>query len=33
MLLWSRAVIRAYDTCASRHDATVEAWPKGPAEP
>ena len=30
MLLWGRAVIRLYDTCASRHDATVEAWPAEP---
>jgi hypothetical protein len=27
MLLWGRAMIRAYDACASRHDAAVEALP------
>ncbi len=28
VLVWGREVIRLYNLCAWRHDATVEAWPK-----
>lgn len=28
MLLWGRAMIRQYDTCAARLDDVLKAWPK-----
>lgn len=28
VFLWGRQVIAAYNDCADRHDATVQAWPR-----
>jgi hypothetical protein len=28
MFLWARDTMRQYDACASKHDQTVEAFPK-----
>jgi hypothetical protein len=30
--IWENMMIAAYGDCAGRHRATVEAWPKSPAE-